>query len=436
MAYAWEDLGEAEKSSILESIAGGGPPPSPRVVELFWQDRCNIDCFFCSTAEVRAGGFAIPEDRLISLFDEMQDLGVRGVRLSGGGEPLFRNDAARLIEAIGRRGMRITDLTTNGVLLSESTARVLFAAGCDQITVSLNTADRGSYASMMRTAPKNFDRVVENVRQAVRVRNQMRADCPVRLQFLIYRDNFRQIPEMYRLFLESGADHFWLNGLYPVTPMPLMTDEEVGEMLGLYEEVLAKDLFDRLETFSFWERRIEERIAESTRKVFQRAPLWRRAHVKWRQVADRRGRERAAASHLHEFCLIGWYSTTINANGDVVACCILQDRKNAVLGNIHRNTLSEIWHGPAYERFRSELREIMARRGSVQDFGNACVVEEVCARKGACPNRSFYWGDDPPFRRRFHDLVERMPAATDEPFSAAGGSAAQTAPLRLPAYPA
>lgn len=97
----------------------------------------------------------------------------------------------------------------------------------------------------------------------------------------------------------------------------------------------------------------------------------------------RRGR---AARELHEFCLVGWYSMTLNANGDVVACCILQDRRSAVLGNVGRSSLREIWSGPAYRRFRRELAEIMARKGEVSDFGHACAVEGVCAEKGACPD--------------------------------------------------
>jgi molybdenum cofactor biosynthesis enzyme MoaA len=60
---------------------------------LSWQDRCNIDCFFCSTAEIRAGNFELSRERLENLFAEMAALGVRGVRLMGGGEPLFRKDA-------------------------------------------------------------------------------------------------------------------------------------------------------------------------------------------------------------------------------------------------------------------------------------------------------------------------------------------------------
>ena len=430
MAYSWERLDDGEKDAILAAIRRPGvAAPPPRVVEISWQDRCNIDCFFCSTSEIRAGNFELSRDRLEALFDEMRAMGTRAVRLMGGGEPLFRKDAAELIRAIGARGLRITDVTTNGVLLTEPVLRALYETGCDEICVSLNAGDARSYGAMMQTTPKNFDRVVDNVRRAAALKRETGAATLVKVQFLVYKENFRQLPEMYRLFRETGADRFWLNGLYPVRPMPTMSDADVDEMLAAYETVLAEDYFERLERFSFWEKSIAHRIDEATRRVFERAPLARRARVKLRHLFNARGRRARAVSGLHEFCLVGWYSMTLNANGDAVTCCILQDHPSAVLGSIHSSSLPEIWHGEPYERFRAELSEIMARRGEVSDFTRSCAVEGVCAEKGACPTRSYYWEDDAPFRRRFHEVVEGMPRPAGEPFATLGGSAGPRLPV-------
>ena len=247
MAYGWERVSPEDKARILEGIPAATALMPPRLVELSWQDRCNIDCFFCSTSEVRAGNFEISGERLRSLFDEMREIGVRSVRLMGGGEPLFRKDTVELVRAIGERGLRIADVTTNGVLLTEPVVRALFETGCDEITVSLNTAEPESYAAMMQTTARNFDRVVANVARAAEIKRELGSSCKIRVQFLIYKENYRQIPAMYDLFHSTGADKFFLNGLYPVRPMPGMEAAEVDEMLRLYEQVLAQDYFDRLE---------------------------------------------------------------------------------------------------------------------------------------------------------------------------------------------
>lgn len=434
MAYFWESLAPPEKSAILWGIAEARALAPPRVVEISWQDKCNIDCFFCSTAELRAGDREIPRERLERLFDEMRELGVGAVRLMGGGEPLFRKDAVELVESLGRRGLRVADVTTNAVLLGERLVRALCATGCDQITVSLNTASSESYEMMMQTAARNFDRVVENVRAAARIKREMGARCRIRLQFLLYKENFRQIPEMYRLFCESGADSFYFNGLYTMRPMPMMSEDEIGEMLDLYEGIVMRDGLKGLESFSFWERPILERIQAATRRGFARGPPHRRALVKWREIFDPGARKASEVASLHEFCFAGWYSMAVNANGDAVTCCILQDRPSAVLGNIHRQSLEEIWNGPAYGRFRGELREIMARKGKVPGFEHACSVVGICAETGACPVRSYYWNDDVVFRRNFHRMVEGLEAPGGEPFATLprGGSLS----LPLPSHPA
>jgi molybdenum cofactor biosynthesis enzyme MoaA len=435
--YAWEHLTPPEKGAILHSIAdAAAPPPPPRVVELSWQDRCNIDCFFCSTAEIRSGNFELSRDRLEALFDEMAALGVRGVRLMGGGEPLFRKDAEPLIRSLGAHGLRIADVTTNGVLLTEPVVRALYAAGCDEICISLNTADPDSYAAMMQTTAKNYGRVLDNVRRAAAIKREVGAACRIRLQFLIYQDNYRQLPRMAEVFRESGADTFWLNGLYPVRPMPTMSEESIAEMLRLYEAVLAGDYFERLERFSFWESSIADRIDASTRAVFARAPLARRARIKLKHALVSGAKREEEAARLHEFCLVGWYSMTVNANGDAVTCCILQDHKTAVLGSVHASSLQEIWLGADYARFRGELREIMARRGALGagDFARSCAVEPLCAQKDACPNRSYYWAGDLPFRREFHRVVETLPRPEGEPFAALAGGRPRS-PATLPALP-
>lgn len=52
-----------------------------------------------------------------------------------------------------------------------------------------------------------------------------------------------------------------------------------------------------------------------------------------------------------QFCEQPWLALTVMANGDVVPC--MQDYNTELkLGNIHEQTLEEIWNGEAYRRFR------------------------------------------------------------------------------------
>ena len=103
-----------------------------------------------------------------------------------------------------------------------------------------------------------------------------------------------------------------------------------------------------------------------------------------RPRAARAGR---GGRRLHEFCLVGWYSMTINANGDAVTCCILQDHKTAVLGNIHAASLAaRSGAAPAYERFRARAaRDHGAPRRRSGTSAHACAVEASVRAEGRVP---------------------------------------------------
>ncbi|HEY4594354.1 MAG TPA: hypothetical protein VIJ61_18180, partial [Thermoanaerobaculia bacterium] len=81
----WKYLTPEDKRSILQGIADGVAHGGPYHVEIHPADRCNIDCFFCSTAAIR-GTDELPLSRIEELILECKEAGTRSVRLAGGGE--------------------------------------------------------------------------------------------------------------------------------------------------------------------------------------------------------------------------------------------------------------------------------------------------------------------------------------------------------------
>ena len=118
---------------------------APTMWKIHPADRCNVDCFFCSTAAIR-GTDEIALPRLLELVGELQQCGTYSVRLAGGGEPLFHRRIAEFLRAVSSSKLRVENLTTNGVLLREEIAALLYRT-TDDITISLNTADEASYGN-------------------------------------------------------------------------------------------------------------------------------------------------------------------------------------------------------------------------------------------------------------------------------------------------
>ncbi len=116
-------------------------------------DRCNFRCFYCMPHDdyawtPRAEILRYEEvERLARIF---VGLGVRRIRLTGG-EPLVRQDLARLVGMLARiEGLIDLSLTTNGALLTSEKARELKEAGLQRVNVSLDSLKPERFRQMTR----------------------------------------------------------------------------------------------------------------------------------------------------------------------------------------------------------------------------------------------------------------------------------------------
>lgn len=405
-SLGWRFLTPADKEQLARGIRDGVAYGGPYHAEIHPADRCNIDCFFCSTASIR-GTDELSTTRIEELLRELREAGTRSIRLSGGGEPLFHRNIRGVLRAIAASGIPIENLTTNAILLGEEIADLLIAARCDQITISLNTADAESYARMMQTPARNFERVVANVR-ALAARPQPRP--AINVQFLVWKENFRSIRRMYELARELGADSIFFSGLAFLQPEQKMSEEETGEMIALYEEVVRRDEYRRIDAINSLEQDLGPRLAAMNARISAArggamARLSRfvtRRDLSWREKLTHR-RKMAAARRLEEQeaglaepCLIGWHSLVIRTSGIVAPCCILQ---SAPLGDLRTQSLREVWFGEPYAAFRRELARMLREGESWRhDPARDRTLAPFCGGK-ECPIKSFYFRSDVGFRR-------------------------------------
>ncbi|MTD43899.1 GTP 3',8-cyclase MoaA [Conexibacter sp. W3-3-2] len=115
-------------------------------------DRCNFRCQYCMPAEglpwlERSDVLSFEElTRIVRLLAEM---GVGGVRLTGG-EPLVRRDLPRLAAMVAALpGVEDLAITTNGFLL-ERDARALVDAGVRRFNVSIDSLQRDRFYELTR----------------------------------------------------------------------------------------------------------------------------------------------------------------------------------------------------------------------------------------------------------------------------------------------
>ncbi len=403
-ALGWQHLTKQDKKNLLASIRSGNALPGPLHVEIHPADRCNIDCFFCSTATLR-GTDEVPLRTWADFIHELKASGTRSIRLAGGGEPLFHRQIREVLQVLADEQLPIENITTNGVLLTDKVVPLLLNR-CDEITLSLNTGDQETYSQMMQTPPKNFERVVKNAKNLIAARDAVKAKGPrLLVQYLVWRDNFRSIPQMYDLAREIGADDIIFGGLAYLRPDQNMSPAETDEMMRLYAAVLRRDEYRRIRAVDTFEQDLRDRVAamnaelhqeRSRRSVFSRAIALLGSRERWDHfwAMRRAGSIERRIAKLDIPCIIGWYSMVVRTSGEVGGCCILQGKR---LGNVYQESLEKVWHGEAYESFRQELRRIMLEREAWEVSASDKIVEPLCGGKTAhCPI-NFYYREDAEF---------------------------------------
>jgi MoaA/NifB/PqqE/SkfB family radical SAM enzyme len=92
--HGWAEVDRERKREIIEGIRTGRATRGPVHAELDITDRCNVACYFCNQQDVRTSQ-QISFEHLAALIDELASLGLRSVRMSGGGDPLAHREAGR-----------------------------------------------------------------------------------------------------------------------------------------------------------------------------------------------------------------------------------------------------------------------------------------------------------------------------------------------------
>ncbi|HEY6930415.1 MAG TPA: radical SAM protein, partial [Thermoanaerobaculia bacterium] len=253
-SHGWAEVDQERKREIIEGIRSGRATRGPVHAELDITDRCNVACYFCNQQDVRTSQ-QISFEHLAGLIDELASLGLRSVRMSGGGDPLAHREAGRVIDHLHSRGVVLDNLTTNGALLSPEIARRLIEYRAREVLFSLNAADRDDYQRMMQVKASTFDAVLGNITHLIRSRGQ--GSYPnVVVQFLIDRKNFPELPRMYDLGRSLHADRIAVGIVLNIPNQriqpELLLHPADGETLRPYfEEILRRDRDSQLLQIDF-----------------------------------------------------------------------------------------------------------------------------------------------------------------------------------------
>ena len=397
--HGWAEVSRERKREIIDAIVANKPTRGPVHAELDLTDRCNVACYFCNQQDLRTKeSIALP--RLTELIDELAEGGLRSVRLSGGGDPLFHKDILPTIDHLASRKVIVDNVTTNGVAMTTEVATRLVKNQAREVIFSLNAADPADYARMMKVKPALFDKVVENIRNLIAIRGDSMYPSVV-IQFLIDRHNVDRIVDMYELARSIGPDRAAINAVLEI-PMEridrerLLTPNDRYAAEAQVEEVIRRDKEVGMLQIDFaiagWNEMlnaIRERVGSPAHNMYPVAKSFK---------------------NENGGCFFAWYTAAITGNGDIRPCCLLLNPNVKPLGNVNDGgKFADHWNGPEFAKMRTEMREVLLRKNKMQYSPSKFeVLKEPCVTDGLCWLKNMYFRADEEF---YAELDEKLTAA-------------------------
>lgn len=206
--------------------------PAPRSVKIELSARCNYRCGFCA---LRTREKQPKEDMELDFFKritaEMRADGVEEVGVFFLGEsfmnPILLEAAVRYLKE--EVEMPYVFLTSNASLSTQEHLEAVMAAGLDSLKWSVNAADAEQFADIMCISPRWFDRALENVAAAKKIRDE--GGYKTRLYASSIRYDGKQqdlMTEMLRARVIPYVDqHYWLP-LYSMGAFATEREQQLG----------------------------------------------------------------------------------------------------------------------------------------------------------------------------------------------------------------
>jgi MoaA/NifB/PqqE/SkfB family radical SAM enzyme len=193
-----------KKMSDFETLLGyyasrvvGFPLTPPEHVYFSLTNRCNLRCKMCEVARSASSEEGeLSTGKVKEIILQIRDMGINHIIFSGG-EPLLRKDLTEIVRFAHENNIQMIDLITNGTMLDSSTLGKLVDAGLTHIGVSIDGLSRVS--SGIR-GPGVFEKVIKNLEDLNSYKKEHDTCLPsVGINFTIMGENIRDIPEMIGL---------------------------------------------------------------------------------------------------------------------------------------------------------------------------------------------------------------------------------------------
>jgi len=188
----------------------------PLIVELDTTESCDLACPGCISEEMMVAGNKLSSRRLMALGEEFKEVGVKGVVLIGGGEPLAHPAIGEFIEYLGQNDIAV-GITTNGTFIHRSMETIAEYSSWTRVSMDAATDEMYTILRPTKGGGSKFSHVIENMRHLAKIKKGK-----LGFSFLIRTEvegegvvsNIHEIYDAAVLAKEIGCDYFEVKPSY------------------------------------------------------------------------------------------------------------------------------------------------------------------------------------------------------------------------------
>jgi len=218
------------------------------------------------------------------------------------GEPYINPKFLEMVKYADQKGI-YTITSTNAHFLNDENARKTIESGLNRLIISVDGTTQEVYENYRKEG--KLENVLMGARNVVKWKKKLNSKTPhIIFQFLVVKPNEHQIPEIYKLAEEVGVDEVKL------------------KTAQVYDYEHGNDLIPTIDKYA--------RYRQTTDGTYE------------------------VKNELLDHCWKLWHACVITWDGLVVPCCFDKDATHR-LGDLKKRSFKEVWQGPAYQGFRTQL---------------------------------------------------------------------------------